>query len=85
MVKCPHCGKEIDYLRVTVTEETTKTYAGGNGTYDEEDKISTEMSHGRCPECDQDIALDGQDAADAFLETGVVPTKEETCKKQSRR
>ena len=67
MAKCPNCGKEIDHLHVNVTEEYVKSYAGGNGDYDEIDQIGTEMRYWRCPECEGEIPLADQDVADAFL------------------
>ncbi len=68
MAKCPHCKKNIDHLHVTVIEVYTKTYAGGNGVYDEIDQVSCDMSDWRCPECNVNIPLADQDAADKFLE-----------------
>jgi phage FluMu protein Com len=64
---CPRCHKEIDHLHVNVTEEYTKSYAGGNGIFDEIDQISCTFSDWRCPECDFVLPITDQDAADKFL------------------
>ncbi len=66
--KCPKCKKAIDYLHVTVLEEYTKSYAGGNGTFDEVDQLGTTMRDWSCPECGHVLNIEGQDDADAFLE-----------------
>lgn len=68
MPTCPKCGKKIDHLRVHVTEEYTKTYAGGNGVFNEVDQISATFDGWSCPECFAVLDIEDQDGADAFLE-----------------
>ncbi len=67
MPKCPKCGKKIDHLHVHVTEEYTKTYAGGGGDFDEIDQIQCTFDNWACPECGAELDIADQDAADAFL------------------
>jgi hypothetical protein len=67
MPTCPKCHKKIDHLHVRVTEEYTKSYAGGNGGFDEIDQISCTFDSWSCPECCQVLPIADQDAADAFL------------------
>ncbi len=67
MPRCPECHKKIDHLHVNVTEEYAKTYAGGNGVFDEIDQISCEFNHWACPHCGAVLKIADQDAADRFL------------------
>jgi len=66
--KCPKCEQDIDHLRVRVTEEYIKSYAGGNGVFDELDQLSATFDEWTCPSCYQRLEIADQDAADQFLD-----------------
>lgn len=66
MPKCPKCDKEILFLTVVETKETTATYYG-SGDYDVTDvQIVSEVWS--CPECNETLFTSEEEAKKFFEE-----------------
>jgi DNA-directed RNA polymerase subunit RPC12/RpoP len=58
IAKCPHCGKEIDYLKAIVNERNLYSYwPEALANWQEEEQIEFETVYFICPECDEHINI----------------------------
>jgi uncharacterized protein YlaI len=58
-MKCPECGKGIDYLVCIAKEYVEYTY---NGEFEQTDILDTEEMEFECPECHKIVAKDTKEA-----------------------
>lgn len=65
MVKCPRCGKDIDYL--CYEQECTAYGTYSNREYEESSCESNNTERFYCPECNN-ILFEDSSEADSFLE-----------------
>lgn len=70
MVKCKNCGEDINSLVSNATATTGCTMdKDGNIELDNEDLNSiVEIDEWRCPECDEVVAMDEDEARDFLKE-----------------
>ncbi|MHC1636290.1 MAG: hypothetical protein ACXQTS_06715 [Candidatus Methanospirareceae archaeon] len=75
MPKCPICGKGIetlDYYEKNCWQRAVFFLYNGVPNYTNFDTLSCDETEYRCPECDELLFTDEEDAVE-FLESGKIP------------
>jgi hypothetical protein len=65
MPNCPKCNEDIDHLDF-VSKETHYGEFTSEGDYEENDNIDVDDIFYRCPECNNDLFTDYDDANEFF-------------------